>query len=211
MVEVKIGYKTVDLPYTIRLPRVTEEMFDELVDEDTKAELIDRVMVVHSPATLRHERAGGFLRALASFYAATTDQGEVFGPDALVHLGTCREFAPDLFFLLRRHVPDPLPKVFEGTPDWVAEILSLSTRAYDLDDKRPAYREAGVKEIWFADLDNRQILIDRKRGRGYVEQVITGGKVYSSVLKGYWIDAAWLWAKRRPNCMVCLQQILRGN
>jgi hypothetical protein len=64
MVELKFGLKTVDLPYTVRLPRVTEEMFRELVDEDMNAELFDGVMTVHSPATLQHDDQGGFLRFL---------------------------------------------------------------------------------------------------------------------------------------------------
>lgn len=75
MVEVKFGLRTVDLPYTIRLYGVTDEMFDEMVDEDTKAELIDGVMIVHSPATLRHDNVAGFLRGLMRFYAADKGLG----------------------------------------------------------------------------------------------------------------------------------------
>jgi len=44
-------------------------MFDEMVDEDTRAELLDGVMMVHSPATVQHDHVSGFLRALMSFYA----------------------------------------------------------------------------------------------------------------------------------------------
>ncbi len=211
MVEVKIGYKTVDLPFSIRLHGVTEEMFDELVDEDTKAELLDGVMIVRSPATLEHDDLGGFLRALARFYAETTRLGKVLGPDGLVHLASCRLFGPDLFYLRRSRVFSPLPKLFEGAPDWVVEVLSWSNRTDDLNDKRPAYQQAGVKEIWYVDRDYRQVIIDRKRGRSYVEEVVTRGKVHSEALKGFWVQASWLWAKELPNSMTCLQQILRGN
>ncbi|MGH7226726.1 MAG: Uma2 family endonuclease, partial [Gemmataceae bacterium] len=61
MVEVKFGLRTVEVPYMIRLYDITDEMFDEMVDEDTKAELIDGVMIVHSPASLLHDDVGGFL------------------------------------------------------------------------------------------------------------------------------------------------------
>jgi hypothetical protein len=47
MLEVQLGSKTIDLPYTISVYGVAEEMFDEFVDEDTKAELID---CHHQPA-----------------------------------------------------------------------------------------------------------------------------------------------------------------
>ena len=40
MIELKFGRKTVDLPYTVRIPDVSEAQFDDLVDEDMKAELI---------------------------------------------------------------------------------------------------------------------------------------------------------------------------
>ena len=62
MIEVTCGVKTIDLPYMLQVYDVTEEMFDELVDEDTKAELIDGVMIVHSPASMEHDHIGGFIR-----------------------------------------------------------------------------------------------------------------------------------------------------
>lgn len=34
------GFKSIDLPYTLRVYGVTDEMFDEMVDEDTKAEVL---------------------------------------------------------------------------------------------------------------------------------------------------------------------------
>jgi hypothetical protein len=38
MIEIKCGLKTIDLPFMIQVYEVTEEMFDEWVDEDAKAE-----------------------------------------------------------------------------------------------------------------------------------------------------------------------------
>src|SRR6516165_8010724 len=99
MVELKFGPRTVDLPYTVRVAGVTEEMFDELVDEDTRAELIDGVLIVHSPASPRHDNISGFVRTLMRMFAEGRGLGKVFGPDSLVHLATCRKFAPDVFFL----------------------------------------------------------------------------------------------------------------
>jgi hypothetical protein len=86
MIELTERLRSVDLPYTIHIPGVTEAQFDELVDEDTKAELLDRVMIVHSPATTQEE-AAGFLRELISAYAEERRLGEVPGPRSLVRLG----------------------------------------------------------------------------------------------------------------------------
>ncbi len=201
--------RTVDLPYMLRLYGVTDEVFDEMVDEDTKAELLDGVMIVHSPASTLHDDVSGFLRSLMRFYAETKKLGKVWGPDALVHLATCRRFAPDLFFIEKRRVPRPRPPQFEGAPDLALEVLSPSNRDYDLDDKRPAYREAGVHEIWLVDPNEREIIVDRRRGADYTTKTYRRSKVASRVLPGFWIDAAWLWADPLPDVPDCLRAILK--
>jgi Uma2 family endonuclease len=154
MVKLIFGPRTVDLSNTVEIHDVTEEMFDEWVDEDTKAELIDGVMIVHSPVSPRHNKVAGFIRNVMTCYAEEKDLGEVFGPDDLIHLATCRKFAPDAFFLVKAEISQPLPeKEFELVPGLVIEVLSPSNRDYDLRDKRSAYREAGVREIWLVDPD----------------------------------------------------------
>jgi Uma2 family endonuclease len=202
--------RTAELPCTLRLYDITEEQFDELVDEDTKAELLDGVMIVHSPASMEHDDVGGFLRSLANFHAGMKQAGKVYGPDSLVHLGICRRFAPDVYFLRQKRVPRRRRKQFEGAPDWVIEVLSPTNRADDLEDKRPAYQYAGVEEIWFVDTEQHQVVIDRKGRKGYTEEVVTEGRAVSRVLAGFWVDVAWLWAYPLPEPMGCLQQILAG-
>ncbi len=208
MVEVKFGLRTIDLPYTIRLNGITDEMFDEMVDEDTKAELIDGVMIVHSPASLRHDDVAGFLRGLMRFYAADKGLGKVLGPDGLARIKKSRRVAADIFFLTRDRVPTPLPKEYKGVPDLFVEVLSPSNRDYDLEDKRSYYREAGVKEMWFVDPQEQQIIVDRRRGRRYVTKTIRTGRLKSSVMRGFWIEVDWLWADPFPNEMQCLRDIL---
>jgi Uma2 family endonuclease len=209
MIEVKCGVKTIDLPYMIQVYDVTEQMFDELVDEDTKAELIDGVMIVHSPASMEHDNIGGFIRGLMSFYSDAKGLGLVLGPDSLVHLAPGRKCAPDVFFIRREHVPTPLPKEFEGVPHLVVEVLSPSNRRYDLHEKRLIYREAGVREVWFVDAQDRRVIADRQGTTGYTEEVVTAGRISSSALAGFWINASWLWVSPLPNAFLCLQEILR--
>jgi Uma2 family endonuclease len=209
MVELKFGPKTVDLPYTIRISDVSEEMFDELVDEDTRAEFIDGVMIVHSPASPRHDDVSAFLRTLMRCYARRKRLGTVLGPDSLVRLVTGRRFAPDLYFLKQARIPRPLPrKQFEGVPDLVGEILSPSNRDEDLHLKRPAYRQAGVPEIWLVDLDHEEVMVDLKRKKAYTTKRVRKVRVVSQVLPGFWIDTDWLWADPLPDELTCLQELL---
>jgi Uma2 family endonuclease len=211
MIEIKCGLKTIDLPFMIQVYEVTEEMFDELVGEDTKAELIDGVMIVHSPASMEHDNIGGFTRGLMSFYSDAQGLGVVLGPDSLIHLAPGRKCAPDVFFIRQERMPMPLPKEFEGVPDLVVEVLSPSNRRYDLRDKRLIYREAGVGEVWFIDAELRRIIMDRHRAGSYVEEIFTEGQVFSEVLPGFWLNASWLWATPLPNRFTCLEEILSGT
>lgn len=212
MIEVKLGWRTVDLPYTVRIRNVSEELFDEWVDEDTKAELINGVMVVHSPATLRHDDVSGFLRSLMRSYVEETEQGKVLGPDSIIHLATCRKFAPDGFFLDEEMANEPTPeKQFEGAPALVYEVLSPSNRDDDLEKKRPAYQEAGVVEIWFVDLEAEQVIVDRRVKRRYTTHTVNTGRVISRVLKGFWIEVDWLWSDPMPKVQTCLRKLLRAR
>jgi Uma2 family endonuclease len=211
MVELKLGWplRTVDVPYMIKLYGVTDRMFDEMVTEDTKAELFDGVMIVHSPASLEHDDSTGFVRLLMRCYAEERALGKVFGPDGLVRLRPGRRFGADLFFVRADQLPKRLPKEFKLVPDLMLENLSPSNRDHDLDDKRGAYREARVPEIWLIDPEERQVIVDRLRGTRYTTTTTSKGRVESTVLPGFWINASWLWVQPLPNVMTCLRQILQ--
>jgi Uma2 family endonuclease len=202
--------RDLDLPFTLRFYGVTEDLFDDLVDEDTDAELLDGVMIVHSPASPLHDELAGFLRALLRCYAGKKGLGRVFGPDSLIHLASCRKVAPDAFFLGQKKVPRPLPKQqFEVPPDLAVEVPSPSNRGEDLEEKRPAYQEAGVGEIWLVDPAARRVLVDVRRKKGYVTRTYADGRVPSTVVRGFWIEASWLWSDPPPDTLECLLEILK--
>jgi Uma2 family endonuclease len=208
MIEVLIDKHTLELPYLIWISGVTESDFDAWTDEDTKAELLDEAMIVHSPTTLRYDYLDGFLISLMRLYSEARGLGVVLGPNSIIHLATSRKFAPDILFIRRERVPLPMTKEFEGAADLVVEILSESTRRYDLREKRQVYREAGIIELWFIDESQQRMIIDRKEGTGYREEVIRAGQANSVVLPGFWVDASWLWQEPLPEVMGCLQKIL---
>ena len=66
-----------------------------------------------------------------------------FGKDILV---------PDLAGWRRERLPEPPDEAFFTLPpDWVCEVLSPSTRKFDLDEKRPVYAREGIGHLWFVD------------------------------------------------------------
>ena len=53
----------------------------------------------------------------------------------------------------------------EGTPDWVIEILSPSTKNKDLTVKPSVYKEAGVREYWIIDQFNDEVWVYKREGK----------------------------------------------
>jgi Uma2 family endonuclease len=212
MVELSLGLRTVDLPFMVWVPDVTDEMFDELVDEDTKAELIDGVMIVHSPASMHHDQVNDFFRTMARLFVKRRKLGSVFGSDSLVRLAPRRRFAPDMYFLSRGRLPPGRPpKEFNGVPELIGEVLSPSNRRHDLEVKRPAYRSAGVQEIWLIDPQKERVTVDRRRGQRYTTTTRREGRIESKVIPGFWIDVSWLWEDELPDELDCLGEILGEN
>ena len=74
------------------------------------------------------------------------------GPiDILLPEGIAEPVQPDLVFIRAGEEPDENAQNFQGVPDLVVEVLSPSTRQYELGTKLGAYLEAGIPEVWFAD------------------------------------------------------------
>ncbi len=55
-----------------------------------------------------------------------------------------------------------------GAPDLIVEILSKSNQNYDLHTKFDLYEEAGVKEYWIADMQNKSILVYTLKDEKYI-------------------------------------------
>jgi Uma2 family endonuclease len=168
--------RELDLPYSLRFFGVTEEMFDELVDKDTKAELINGVMFLRSSLSMDEDDLLGLLRTLLRGYAAKKHFGKVLGPRCLVHLKAGWKVTPRILFVAQDRVPSPLPELqFEIAPDLVVELFDKVGRYELLNEKVPAYKEAGVREIWVVAPEERLIHVHRRRGKHYTDQVHTSG------------------------------------
>lgn len=59
------------------------------------------------------------------------------------------------------------PRYIQGAPDFVIEVLSPSTAAFDQIEKRRRYGEAGVRELWLIDIDSGLLTIWRQVGEDF--------------------------------------------
>ena len=79
----------------------------------------------------------------------------IFEPE--LHLGN-DVLVPDACAWHRDTFPAPLDEVgVRMVPDWVCEVLSPSTRQFDLVEKRQVYGQAGVGHLWFVDPSARTL------------------------------------------------------
>ena len=128
--------------------------------EDQRVELIDGVFYDMAAPTTTHQGIGGFIyKQLLDF--------------ALEHGGPCKPFMSPVDVQLDEDdktvvQPDVLivcdPKKFQngrvfGAPDFLAEVLSPSTRKKDISLKLYKYRNAGVREYWIVDPEKKTTVV----------------------------------------------------
>ncbi|MCU0754974.1 MAG: Uma2 family endonuclease [Xanthomonadales bacterium] len=58
-------------------------------------------------------------------------------------------------------------RYIRGAPDFVVEVLSPSSAAFDQIDKRRRYGQAGVRELWLIDIDAGLITVWRQNGEDF--------------------------------------------
>ncbi len=76
---IEIYDKIIYPPFTILKHDVSEEEFFEFSTEDISCELIDGVLIIHSPASLQHENIFQLLLTLLRLFLDKTNYGKVIG------------------------------------------------------------------------------------------------------------------------------------
>jgi Uma2 family endonuclease len=199
---------TIEAPYLIVKPFVSEDEFYRSASEDSDWEYLDGRLIMHSPASDRHEDLFRFLMTILSAYLDVRRVGIVRGSRYPMRLDPRWSPEPDLLVVResRRHLLGP--NRLEGPADLVIEIASESDPGLDAREKLPRYRDAAIDEIWLLDPFQQVLHIETRVGESYTARRLTAGRVDSTVLPGFWIDAAWLWRPELPSTMECLREIL---
>ena len=154
-----LAYDVPRFPVWRRQGTYTIDDYFALPDEQ-RVELIDGVFYDMAAPTTAHQIIGGFLHKLLLDYA-------------LAHGGPCLPLMspvdvqldkdkktmvqPDVMILCDRSLLKK-GRVF-GAPDFLAEVLSPSTRKKDMQLKLYKYAMAGVREYWMIDPKARQIIV----------------------------------------------------
>ena len=188
-------------------PLLTWAQFLDLEYETRNTDLIDGRMVVNSPGFV-HELV---LRRLLSFFERWADAIEAGDPPAgagevstqqPIGITVNRGYLPDLAWWAEAQIrEDDAGLTFDGLPGMVLEVLSPSTRAYDLVRKRNDYERIGIAEFWVIDPVTRTAMLHRRSAPDaptYDDVVEVGADeaISSPLLPGFVAPVAALFRRR---------------
>ncbi len=175
--------------------RMTSDEFWQWAPDTQKAELIDGVMIVHSPASFIHENLFGFLFSLLRSYVEEHQLGIVLGSRTAVELAPDQVYEPDILFVRQARSGLVQAKGLSGAPDLVVEILSAGTASHDRGAKFRGYERAGVTELWLIDpYGPAGTEFYRLQETHYIPvEPEANGILRSVAITGFWIDVNWLW------------------
>lgn len=132
----------------IKPPRTGMEAF-ELMPEGTLCQLINDVLVMSPIPTPSHQRFSKQIFKAIERLVEARDLGEVLYSPIDVYLNKKNVYQPDIVFVAKEKAKIiDWDKGIMGAPDLVVEILSKGNKNFDLNKKKDAYENAGVKEYW---------------------------------------------------------------
>lgn len=141
-------------------PRLyTEEDYYKL-PEDVRAELIDGQIYYQAAPSRIHQRILSDLHAIIYHYIKSKNGScEVYPAPFAVKLQKDIKniVEPDISVICDRN--KLTDQGCTGAPDWIIEIISPSTSSHDYIRKLNLYADAGVREYWIVNPQNKSIYV----------------------------------------------------
>jgi len=126
------------------------------------------------------------------------DEPELHFPDPTAP-GEIDAVVPDLAGWRVERMPElPETAYFTLAPDWICEVLSPSTAAFDRDEKMPLYAREGVRHAWLVDPIARtlEVFVLGAEGRWVLAGVHRdAARVRAEPFDAIELDLAVLWTK----------------
>lgn len=177
---------------------LTWDEFLALPYETRNASLIDGEVVVNAPNAQHELVVQKLTLAFWAWMRDGADRGEV-STQQPVKINDRRGYQPDFaWYPQDRCAPRDEPPSFSGLPCLIVEILSPSTRTFDLLRKRADYDNIGIDEVWFVDGLERSVLLCQRSEPGlryHDEEVGTDGILTSPLLEGFEVPVSELFER----------------
>lgn len=188
-----LDYPTACLPYEAghgwpAQGEWTYEDYRRLPDDGRYYQVIRGVLYAEPRRTVGHQEALSHLAYPLSKFVDEHELGIVLiSPfDVILPEGIATPIHPDLLFIREENRPHPGAENLQEFPGLVVEILDAITADFDERVKLPAYRDAGVPEVWVVDPEKCTVAVyGWKEGRfTQVERGSDRDEVGSMVLPG---------------------------
>ena len=129
--------------------------------EGQRAELIDGVIYNIAPPNMQHQRVSNYISTEINLYIRSKKGScEVFSAPFAVFLNADDKtyVEPDISVICDKNKLNE--RGCNGSPDWIIEIVSPSSKHMDYVLKLLKYRNAGVREYWIVDpiMNGRKII-----------------------------------------------------
>ncbi len=176
-----------------------------------KAELIEGVVYMPSPVSVRHARPHGIIAAwLATYEVATPGVQMLIEPS--VRLDQDNEPQPDAILRLIEGGSSRISAddYIEGSPELVVEVAASSV-SIDLNSKLNAYRRNGIQEYLVWQVEDPQVKWFRLESGQYRLMDPNPDKILcSQVFAGLWLAEEALLNQDLPTLLQVLQTGLAG-
>lgn len=189
--------------------RMSEREFDAWIQEKTRAEWVDGEVVMMAPAAVDHDDVVGWLIALLKLYLAWSPLGTIHGPEVLVRLQKIRrKRLPDVAFVSADRAAIVEKTEIAGPPDMIIEVVSPDSIERDWFEKYSDYERAGVREYWVIDrLADRVECYKLTADGAFRETKLRGGRLVSSVLRGFHLKREWVLESQLANPLTVLRAL----
>ncbi len=139
----------------------------EALPEGERAELIDgELFRMDAPTTTHQDILGELFLEIKLYIKNKNGKCKIMlAPYGVYIKNDNRNFVePDISVICDKDKIDE--KGCHGAPDWVIEIVSPSSRKMDYEQKTALYREAGVREYWIVDTEEKAVTVYDFAGGG---------------------------------------------
>ena len=175
------------------MPLLKEKLYttDDIyaLPEGKRAELIDGVIYDMAPPSFRHQKISVSLSAFIYNYIKEKNGNcqVISAPFAVFLNKDNRNYVePDISVICDTNKLDD--KGCHGAPDWVIEIVSLSSKKMDYGLKLFKYCNSGVREYWIVDPLKNRIMVYNFESDPTVEEYSFSDKIKVGIYEDLEID-----------------------
>ncbi len=167
--------------------RMTAEEYLAIGETAERYELIDGVVFMSPSPTPPHSEIALEVLGQVRDFNKRTKSIRIFA-ETDVRLSSGLVYRPDIVVYRSDRLPAGKIARLDLPPDLVIEVLSPSTKPYDLVTKRGDYERFGAQEYWVIDPDDASIRCWTPSGSNWAETPVRGDTLACTAIAGFVLE-----------------------